>query len=289
MVEFNNMTLIASAAILAEAHTQAQLTALALEWGLQNRTEGPKTSRTTMFAQIAIDEKPFVVTMNGKQSLSRAMIEKAIFSYQKSRNKAEDEWKKLQAGLRLDGFEVVESRVEIGGVDLWGEPKVKVDFALQKMLPENVPGTNFREAESELEGLLQKHNFDIPLAHLKQAFQNFSLSHWTPANAMLRNFFEDLLNQIAIELGCDKSKSTKEKRLYLGTIDPPFLYSEYNEWHSNPQKPQYIQGLWARMHPHGSHPGLSEEDDCIFRLQISLVSARLFLRRFDQRVSGKSS
>lgn len=29
--------------------------------------------------------------------------------------------------------------------------------------------------------------------------------------------------------------------------------------------------------------GLSEEEDATFRLQISLVTARLFLRRYDQR------
>jgi hypothetical protein len=61
--------------------------------------------------------------------------------------------------------------------------------------------------------------------------------------------------------------------------------TEYNEWNENNQKPQYIQGLMSRMHPHGGHPGLSEEEDATFRLQITLVTARLLLRRFRQRLN----
>ncbi|MBB4279347.1 hypothetical protein GGE12_007161 [Rhizobium mongolense] len=43
-----------------------------------------------------------------------------------------------------------------------------------------------------------------------------------------------------------------------------------------------IDALMSRMHPHGGHPGLSEEEDATFRLQINLVTARLFLRRLDR-------
>jgi len=47
-----------------------------------------------------------------------------------------------------------------------------------------------------------------------------------------------------------------------------------------------VQGLMNRMHPHGGHAGLSEEEDATFRLQVTLITARLFLRRLDQRVSA---
>ena len=38
------------------------------------------------------------------------------------------------------------------------------------------------------------------------------------------------------------------------------------------------------MQPQGGPAGLVEEEDAAFRLQTSLVTARVFLRRFDQRV-----
>lgn len=77
--------------------------------------------------------------------------------------------------------------------------------------------------------------------------------------------------------------STKSNE--LGFLRPPFLLSDYNEWNSNNQKPQFVQGLMSRMHPHGGHSGLSEEEDATFRLQINLIAARLFLRRFGLRAA----
>ena len=73
------------------------------------------------------------------------------------------------------------------------------------------------------------------------------------------------------------------RREFLGKLDPPFLLQDYNEWFPNPQKPQYVEGLWQRLHSQGSHPGLSEQDDCTFRMQIVLITIRLFMRRFVQR------
>jgi len=64
------------------------------------------------------------------------------------------------------------------------------------------------------------------------------------------------------------------------------FYTQYNEWENDRGKPAFVLGLWARLHPQGSHPGLSEEDDCTFRLQVTLITARLFLRRLDQRISA---
>ncbi len=84
-------------------------------------------------------------------------------------------------------------------------------------------------------------------------------------------------------LGYAGADDSKAKRDFLGNLEPPFLLTEYNEWNINNQKPQYVQGLMSRMHPHGGHPGLSEEEDAAFRLHISLVTGRLFLRRFDER------
>ena len=133
--------------------------------------------------------------------------------------------------------------------------------------------------------LLDRHGFSVAKGHLKQAVSAFGRGEWSSANGELRNFSESYLNEIASSLGCAGSGDGKAKRDYLGRLQPPFLLADYNEWNANNQKPQYVQGLMSRMHPHGGHPGLSEEEDATFRLQISLVSARLFLRRFDQRVT----
>lgn len=44
----------------------------------------------------------------------------------------------------------------------------------------------------------------------------------------------------------------------------------------------YVNGLFKMLHTHGSHPGLSDEDHCTFRLDVVLVTTRTFLRRLRQ-------
>jgi hypothetical protein len=42
-----------------------------------------------------------------------------------------------------------------------------------------------------------------------------------------------------------------------------------------------MNGLANRLHPKGSHPGLSDNEDSTFRLHVVLLTARLLLTRFD--------
>ena len=178
------------------------------------------------------------------------------------------------AGLRFDGFEIETAEVT-------GESQAsdRVDHVtLRRMLPDDIPGLDFREAENEVVALLNQSCFKIAKGHLEQALSAFERGEWSSANGELRNFYENYLNEIAVDLEYMEGGDSKAKRDYLGQLDPPFLLSEYNEWNENIQKPQYVQGLMNRMHLHGGHPGLSEEEDATFRLQIFLITARLFLR-----------
>ena len=50
-----------------------------------------------------------------------------------------------------------------------------------------------------------------------------------------------------------------------------------NEWTQDGKN--YINGLFKMLHTEGSHPGLSDEDHCTFRLHLVLVTTRTFLRR----------
>jgi integrase len=43
----------------------------------------------------------------------------------------------------------------------------------------------------------------------------------------------------------------------------------------------FVNGLAKRLHPQGSHPGLSDQEDSTFRLHTVLLTARLLLERFD--------
>lgn len=75
------------------------------------------------------------------------------------------------------------------------------------------------------------------------------------------------------------TRSGNQRRARLAALG--FLSRDLNEWSDNGLG--YLNGLIKRLHPHGSHPGLSDADDCTFRLHSVLLAARLFLVRFDKR------
>jgi hypothetical protein len=71
-------------------------------------------------------------------------------------------------------------------------------------------------------------------------------------------------------------------RLLSSTANPPFLREDLNEVeHANCKKP-FIEGLWKRLHPQGSHPGLSDEEDSTFRYHAVIVVAYDLLKRLDK-------
>lgn len=278
---FNNMTIMAALQVIEESHSHAALESLEVEWGIHGRCRtSSKSAHIADLGSIAVNENPEVVTMNGKTNIDRALIEKALEAPPRAREGGA--WKKMLAGLRFDGFEACEEESEAGSQTGWGGYLPETRFILRRIMPEDLPGLNFREAETEVMRLLDEKGLAVPKGHLTQAISAFSRGEWASANAQLRTFYEGYLDEIATFLGCEKFASSKEKRDYLGKAEPPFLLAHLNEWNANNQKPQYIQGLMARMHPAGSHAGLSEEDDCLFRLQITLITTRLLLRRFDK-------
>lgn len=288
MLEFHTFTLAAAIEVLeGEYDTHDRLDTLIFGWGCFDYVGGSTIKRKLLDLARAAEKLNITArTSSGDVPLQRAMVEEAVKVPERHRDAAA--WLKLTAGLRFDGFEIVNDRIPnpTGRKSMFDArpPEIEV-LTLRKMLPEDTPGLDFREAESEVVTLLKKHSFTVAQGHLEQATSAFQRGDWAAANSQLRSFFEDYLNQMAIGLGYTGPDETTLKRAYLGKADPPFLLASYNEWNENVQKPQYIQGLWSRMHPQGSHPGLSEEEDATFRLQIMLVTARLFLRRFDQRKS----
>ncbi|WP_375599632.1 hypothetical protein [Devosia sp. Naph2] len=281
MSAFNRMTMVAAAEVLAAFHSHSDMEVLEVQWGISGRCAGSsKSARIADLARIAADEQLEVMTIDGMVPIARTLIEAAILAPPSTKNTLG--WKKLIAGLRFDGFEVVEERAETEPEYPWRQSTTEITVRLVRMLPGDIPELDFREAGNEVELLLDRHGLVVARGHLRQAMSAFGRGEWASANGALRNFFESYLNEIADALGYQGQGDGKVKRDFLGNIQPPFLLSQYNEWNENNQKPQYVQGLMSRMHPHGGHPGLSEEEDATFRLQISLITARLLLRRFDQ-------
>jgi hypothetical protein len=245
MTDFNRMTLVAAAEVIADFHSHSDMDVLELQWGIADRCGGAsKSARIASLAADAIANDTEVITENGRMPISRALVEVAIEAPPKT--KMSGGWSKFIAGLRFDGFEVVESEIEIEGTHSWSSPTIRQVTKLVRMMPSDIPGIDFREAENEVSQQLGKHGFSVAKGHLARAISAFQRGEWSSANGELRNFFESYLNEIADGLGASGISDSKAKRDFLGQLQPPFLLTDYNEWNANNQKPQYVQGLMSR-------------------------------------------
>ncbi|ULO04854.1 hypothetical protein H1230_17065 [Paenibacillus sp. 19GGS1-52] len=139
---------------------------------------------------------------------------------------------------------------------------------------------DFPESESLLEILLKKYNLVVAHGHYKQAINAFNRGDWAACNSQLRSYVEDLINQLSKRITGSVPADSKLARISLAHANPPLFYKELNEWIGNGTG--YYETFWKRLHPEGSHPGLSDEEDSIFRLNLVLISTLEILKRYEK-------
>lgn len=139
---------------------------------------------------------------------------------------------------------------------------------------------DFNKNDSLLEELLKKHNLDIALGHYNQANNAFTRGDWAACNSQLRSYTEELMNKIAEKITGTTFDSSQAAKIALSKVTPPIFYKGLNEWLDNGQG--YFETFWKRLHPEGSHPGLSDENDSIFRFNLVQISTMEILRRYDE-------
>ena len=136
------------------------------------------------------------------------------------------------------------------------------------------------QADNEVHALLDELDMEVAKGHLDQAIDNHARGQWAAANAQLRGCMQELFDVVAVRLEPEASAGLKpgeNRRRLLARRQPPFLYEDLGEWGQDGKN--FVNGMFKRLHGHGAHPGLSDEEDCTFRLHLVLVVARLFLRR----------
>ena len=146
---------------------------------------------------------------------------------------------------------------------------------IRAALPEEI---QLPQTDNEVHELLKGFGFATPLGHLDQAIEAHTRGDWAAANGQLRTFLESLFDDIARNARPQEAAQrplSENRRALLAEIG--FLVAGRNEWTMDGKN--YINGLFKMLHTEGSHPGLSDEDHCTFRLHVVLVTARTFLRR----------
>ena len=272
MAQFSRITTIEAIGSL-DYLTHAEIGRLLLKFGLEevaSKNLGSKTSRLNALIKYLIDNPdkkgPFGGNLNFE--LIEELIERRLSDYPNL--SIEEQLPKLVNSLKRDGYLIRDGR-------------------LKTVLPENIQLT---EKENELDLLLEKFGFATAKGHLEQAISAHTRSDWASANAQLRSFMESLFDSIAKRLTDDKkglplSRYQKSCEL-LVKLNPPFLLSTLNEWVVS-GKGGFLQGLWRRLHPQGSHPGLSDEEDSTFRLHLVILTASYYLKRLDRIMAEKGN
>ncbi len=266
---FSRPTILAAVAVLSPG-TNAAFAALMLDLGLEDTTAGRGpyiASKQASFAEFCVRNPDFETPYGPlAETVVRAACERLrdrvdyidLDQYQGQEFSVPDNVKLLRA-LQRDGF-----TLNSGG--------------LRRLLPEQM---DIPVADDEVHHLLEKHGFATAKGHLEQAIEAHTRGSWAGANSQLRTFLESLLNDIADRLDPAASSRTPPghaRRQLLAKLTVPFLFETLNEW--TPDGKNFIEGVFKRLHPHGSHPGLSDEEDATFRLHLVLIVARLLLRRF---------
>lgn len=274
MPQFTRKAIIAALATL-EKYSNSDISRFLLEHALENTDAdmgNSKRERTNGLIRYLL-QRPDAQTEDGANlvdTIVRDLVQSAARSAQGSTPWREPQpfaeaFPELARALKRDGFEVIN-----------GE--------LRRVLPEAL---NLPAADDEVHARLREFGFDISTGHLDQAIQNHAQGNWAAANAQIRTYVESLFDEIAEKLAGPSATLPApghQRRIFLANLNPPFLLAPLNEWEG--QGKGFLEGFLRRLHPEGSHPGLSDEDDSTFRLHVVLLVSRLLLQRLRARLSG---
>ena len=257
------LTLVEAVALftnLSQAELNNLILRLQLEEHIPMRVDLSKEHKSNMIVQFA-KSNPSYQTLSGL-NLVDEIVERAAELMVRSRP---DSWSSNPGNapflhaLARDGFTLTDEGV------------------FRMTLP---PLADLPQADDELHALLDEFNMGTVKGHLDQAIDNHSRGQWASANAQLRTLLEGLFDDIFRLLEptrADEQLSSEKRRQLLATREPPFFQESLGEW--GQQGKNFANGVFKRLHAEGSHPGLSDEEDCTFRLHLVLIVARHFLRR----------
>ena len=269
MSQFSRRTIFAAIDVLDSKLTQAETSRFLLKAGpeIHNAIKGEEVSirkRMNHLYQFVVNH-PDHSTDDGP--LEMVIVEKAVALIQKhcewyvdlESSDLPPEMQTFRRVLQQDGFDIA-------------------DGSLRSTLPKDI---EMPSIESELVRLLEAHGFSTAKGHLDQAFDAHTRGNWAGANSQIRTFLDALFDEIAGKLDPNARtlKSGQARRAKLAKLE--FFSISLNEWDDDGNG--FINGLIRRLHPEGAHPGLSSEDDSTFRMHLVLLTAMLFLRRYDQK------
>ena len=203
--------------------------------------------------------KYLIANKEAKGPMGSALVVEVIEYLLKNKYPSGERFIEFKHNLEKDGFLLTENSVRTS-------------------LPSQIP---LVETEDRLVEILKNRGFDIALGHYEQAVAAHGRGEWAAANAQLRSFVEEFFNKIHALINAGNATQSQARKAELANVG--FFSREYNEFLHNGTG--FVEGFWKRLHPEGSHPGLSESADSTFRLHLVLLVLHYFAERLDNNLA----
>jgi hypothetical protein len=126
---------------------------------------------------------------------------------------------------------------------------------------------------SDLEKALVGHGLTIAANHYRQAFSAFKRQDWEACNSSTRATVESFFVEVA------KSQAAFSPSPNQGGGGPA-LAKLNEEGKFEPGEHDYVKGFWKMSHTNGSHPGLSNEQEALFRFSAATSALTFFIHRW---------
>jgi len=171
----------------------------------------------------------------------------------------------LVASLRTDGY-LAERHATPGAAGVWGEPTETYEWTVGPLGADELP---LPPQAGSVQRLLEDRGFTVAANHYGQAYRAYSSGDLEASNAQLRAAFESIAIEVArTVLGSDQpSGGAALDAMNRATV---FVKGEF----------EFLKGLWQLSHANGSHPGLSSEQEALFRFTAITAALQFLVQRF---------
>jgi hypothetical protein len=186
-------------------------------------------------------------TNAGALELARLMLAGGKIDPKSYRRQPTDWWASLRDAIAADGWEF--------------------DATDDRLVP-TVPALRVTDEVTWIENDLEHRGWKTAAGHYRQAIDAFASGNWASANSQLRAFFEDFVRQAG---GLPPSGGTGQVQKAFDALQAANKLVEGEQ--------QFGKDMWKLLHAHGSHPGLSDQDESRFRLLALTGYARFLLNR----------
>ncbi|KAA0977149.1 hypothetical protein FQ154_09630 [Paeniglutamicibacter gangotriensis] len=126
---------------------------------------------------------------------------------------------------------------------------------------------------SNLEAALLTHGFTVAANHYQQAFSSFKAQSWEACNASTRATVESFIVGVATQkAGFVPAPNQGGGGHAITALNNANMFE--------PGEHDYVKGFWKMSHTNGSHPGLSSNEEALFRFSAATSALTFFINRW---------